>query len=66
VPTGNTHSISPSTRKVLVCRIGVGRARVIDELAADREPIPENYDSFHIKGKFPLVTKTPLAYEDAH
>lgn len=34
-------------KKVLLCKIGVGRARAVDQHTADREPVPENYDSFY-------------------
>ncbi|KAI8808863.1 hypothetical protein BJ742DRAFT_252934 [Cladochytrium replicatum] len=36
--------------RALVCKIGVGRAFVCDDaITADREPVPEGYDSFYLK-----------------
>ncbi|KAJ3327303.1 hypothetical protein HDU76_012036 [Blyttiomyces sp. JEL0837] len=39
----------PTTRKILLCKVGIGRARVADEITAERETIPEQYDSFYVK-----------------
>ncbi|KAJ3207583.1 hypothetical protein HDU67_007374 [Dinochytrium kinnereticum] len=36
-------------RKLLLCKVGIGRSRVADETTAEREPVPEGYDSFFIK-----------------
>ncbi|KAJ3096081.1 lariat debranching enzyme [Phlyctochytrium planicorne] len=36
-------------KKLLLCKVGIGRARVSDSLSAERDAIPDGYDSFFIK-----------------
>ncbi|KAI9355993.1 hypothetical protein DFJ73DRAFT_641345 [Zopfochytrium polystomum] len=39
---------SDAPRRALYCKIGVGRARVVDHSVAEREAIPDKYDSFYL------------------
>ncbi|KAJ3396295.1 hypothetical protein HDU80_010029 [Chytriomyces hyalinus] len=41
-------SESPQVKKILLCRVGIGRAHVADELSAEREVVPDGYDSFYV------------------
>ena len=46
----NGNNNQPIIRKALFCQIAVGRAYVADEISAERESIPDGYDSFYIRG----------------
>nr|KAJ3419320.1 hypothetical protein HK105_007100 [Polyrhizophydium stewartii] len=35
--------------KAMLCQVAVGRAYVADQAAAEREPVPDGYDSFYIQ-----------------
>ena len=39
----------PSVRKAMLCQVAVGRSYVADESSAERDSIPDGYDSFYIQ-----------------
>ncbi|KAI8618567.1 hypothetical protein BC830DRAFT_1166058 [Chytriomyces sp. MP71] len=47
--SGSVHGTeSPQVKKILLCKVGIGRAQVTDEISAEREVVPEGYDSFYV------------------
>ncbi|KAJ3047942.1 hypothetical protein HK097_011026 [Rhizophlyctis rosea] len=53
-------------RKVLMCRIAVGRAYVCDEAEAEGTALPEGYDSFYLKVDSTVGRDSKAAVEDYH
>ncbi|KAJ3284908.1 hypothetical protein HDU79_007752 [Rhizoclosmatium sp. JEL0117] len=45
------HESSTHLKKMLLCKVGIGRAYVADEINAERQVIPEGYDSFYVVGR---------------
>ncbi|KAJ3008755.1 UNVERIFIED_CONTAM: hypothetical protein HDU68_002967 [Siphonaria sp. JEL0065] len=45
------HESSSQIKKILLCKVGIGRAYVADEINAERQVIPDGYDSFYVVGR---------------
>ncbi|KAJ3106846.1 hypothetical protein HDU96_008099 [Phlyctochytrium bullatum] len=56
---------SKGHRKLILCKVGIGRARVSDAIAAERDPVPEGYDSFYLvdSSENKAAAKTEYHYE---
>ncbi|KAJ3010638.1 hypothetical protein HKX48_007306 [Thoreauomyces humboldtii] len=53
-------------RKALLCRVGVGRAYVADEVTAENTKVPDGYDSFYVKGPGDDAAKDPKNVNDQY
>lgn len=49
------HTSTSKVRKVVLCKIGVGRSYVKDEKTAVKDVLPEGYDSFYLTDSFRSV-----------
>ncbi|KAJ3127490.1 hypothetical protein HK098_006268 [Nowakowskiella sp. JEL0407] len=50
VTISHSHQSQKIVHKVLVCKVGIGRAHVCDDmLIAEKEIVPEGYDSFYLR-----------------
>ncbi|KAJ3060300.1 hypothetical protein HDU98_003719, partial [Podochytrium sp. JEL0797] len=45
------HETLSQVKKILLCKVGIGRAYVADEINAERQVVPEGYDSFYVVGR---------------